>query len=477
MTIPGSDTFPGLLTLPGVFGLSWPPPGPIGLSVAHRPSVGVSVARKGSVPPMMPWRPRVSSEVDFPFAVSVEAVVSLSVMVDIPVPFGVSYVADATGGSVHIDALIDVSFNSAAVESPALNVPVPFENTVAASTVMTLNPVTDSRINKSGTQSLPSSNVWHQVTGFVVDSGYPGTTLTSNGIGVSGFGQARLSAGVAWSSVNGNRQCRVKVNGAVVATSAVSTGTPSISDFELELAGGDVVTLEAYTTTSFSAYRSIAAAGTFLQINAVVPLVLRASDDFNRPNGALGSNWTTTGGGTLNIANGRINGVGTPSTPLSYAWWHEPMPSNTQVVRAVMRWDGYDPEHSACGLVVRANPFITPSNPGTQYGVQFSWTRGIMALYYEDYDATNGYVPVTGTAQYVNTTKFPEGAIVELRAEGNLYTARMNGQIMLQGTVENGVIPFSNRHVGLTIQDDSAVTNGGGPPGRLDNFEAWTPEV
>ncbi len=153
------------------------------------------------------------------------------------------------------------------------------------------------------------------------------------------------------------------------------------------------------------------------------------------------------------------------------------MPSNTQVVRAVMRWDGYDPEHSACGLVVRANPFITPSNPGTQYGVQFSWTRGIMALYYEDYDATNGYVPVTGTAQYVNTTKFPEGAIVELRAEGNLYTARMNGQIMLQGTVENGVIPFSNRHVGLTIQDDSAVTNGGGPPGRLDNFEAWTPEV
>lgn len=477
MTLPGFDTFPGWLTFPGVFGLSWPPPGPIGVSVAHRPTVGVSVAPRGSVPPMMPWRPLVPAEVDVPFTVAVDAVAAINVTVDIPVPFEVAYVADAVGGSVRIDTTVEFTFESSAVEVPAVSVAVPFENTVDVATSMKLNPVTNARINKSGTQSLPSSNVWHPVTSFTVDSGYPGTTLSSNGIVVSGFGPARLNAAVAWSSANGSRQCRIKVNGEVVAVSAASTGAPSITDFEWELAGGDVVTLEAFTTTSFSSYRTVAAAGTFLQVNAVVPLVLRASDNFNRPNGSLGSNWSTTGGGTLNIVNGRLNGVGTPSVPLSYAWWHEPMPSNTQVVRAVVRWDGYNPEHSASGLVVRANPFITPSNPGTQYGVQFSWTRGIMALYYEDYDAQNGYVPVTGTAQYVSTSKFPEGAIVELRAEGNLYTARMNGQIMLQGTVENGVIPFSNRYVGLTIQDDSAVANGGEPPGRLDDFEAWTPEV
>ncbi|MCQ4136685.1 hypothetical protein NOT90_18740 [Rhodococcus rhodochrous] len=426
---------------------------------------------------MMPWRPRVPVDVDIPFTVVVDAVAAINVLVDIPIPFGVSYLADAVGGSVHIEAPVTFGYDASAAMVPALSVAVPFENHVDVATTMQLNPVTDARINKSGTQSLSTSNSWHQVTGFAADSGYPGTTLSSHSIVVAGFGTARLSAAVAWSTANGNRQCRIKVNGNVVAVSTSTTGTPSISNIEVELVAGDVVTLEAYTTTSFSAYRTIAVAGTFLQINAVVPLVLRASDDFNRPNGSLGSNWTTTGGGTLNIANNHLNGVGTPSTPLSYAWWHEPMPSNTQVVRAVVRWDGMDPEHSACGVVVRANPSGTPTAPGRQFGVQFSWTRSIMALYFEDYNAPNGFTPVTGVAQYVSTSKFPEGAVVELRAEGNLYTARMNGTIMLQGTVENGVIPFSNRYVGLTIQDDSAVANGGGPPGRLDDFEAWTPEV
>ncbi|WP_407108236.1 hypothetical protein [Rhodococcus aetherivorans] len=238
--------------------------------------------------------------------------------------------------------------------------------------------------------------------------------------------------------------------------------------------------MQGFTNSSFFS-RNVVKGGvnTYLTLVPVVPLVQRAADTFDAGpgglTGPLSQDWVTTGGGTLDRVNGRLNGVGTPSVPLSYAWWDEPMPSDTQVVRAVMRWDGYDPEHSACGLVVRANPFVTPSNPGTENGVQFSWTRGIMALYYEDYDAANGFVPVTGTAQYVNTSKFPEGALVELRAEGNLYTARVNGTIMLQGTVENSVIPFSNRYVGLTIQDDSAVQNGGGPPGRLDDFQALTP--
>lgn len=335
-------------------------------------------------------------------------------------------------------------------------------------------PIVPARINKSGTQSLGGTG-WYQVTGFVVDSGYPNTTLSNNAIVVEGKGPAKLSAAVAWSAANGNRSCRIKVNDTIVSTSAATTGTPSITDFEINLEPGDLVTLEAQTSTLFSAYRTIAASGTFLQIAPSLILRTRAFDDFDRPDGPLGPNWITTGGGTLDIVNGHINGVGTPSVPLSYAWWHEPMPSDTQVVRAVMRWDGYNPEHSACGLVVRADPSGTPTAPGRQFGVQFSWTRGIMALYYEDFNAPNGFTPVTGVAQYVTTSKFPEGADIELRAEGNLYTATMNGAIMLQGTVENNIIPFSNRHVGLTIQDDSAVQGGGEPPGRLDDFEALTP--
>lgn len=339
-------------------------------------------------------------------------------------------------------------------------------------TAVTLKPA---GILKSGTQSLTSSNAWHQVTGWVVDSTYPDTALSSNAIVVDGGGDAVLSAAVAWSNANGNRQCRIKVNGTVVVTSTATTGTPTIADFETALAPGDLVTLEAYTTTGFSAYRAIAVSGTFLRIAAVVPLFLRAADGFDG-DGPLSSNWIPTGGGVLTRVNGRLDGTNTPSVPLSYVWWHEPMPSDTQQVEAVVRWDGRDPEHSATGLVVRADPFQDPvTNPGAQFGVQFSWTRGIMALYYEDYDQPNGFVPVTGVPQYVNTSKFPEGAVVTLRAEGNLYTARVNGVIMLQGTVANSVIPFSRRYVGATIQNDELVAGGGGPPGRLDDFKALTP--
>ncbi len=346
-----------------------------------------------------------------------------------------------------------------------------------------------SGMDKSGNFPLPA-NAWTTIPSWAIRSGFPDTVIVSNGIEVPAgvevtiSGQARFGAN---DSFGGNNMgIRVMADGVMIGTAA---GTPGNSNtatlvpftWKNETAGPVLITVEGFSsTTSFS--RNVVQGGvnTYLTLVPVVQLIERAADNFNDgPGGSTGplsANWFTTGGGTLDRVNGRLNGVGTPSVPLSYAWWHEPMPSDTQVVRAVVRWDGYDPEHSACGLVVRANPFQDPvTNPGTQFGVQFSWTRSIMALYYEDYDAPNGFVPVTGTAQYVNTSKFPEGAIVELRAEGNLYTARVNGTIMLQGTVENNAIPFSNRYVGLTIQDDSQVAGGGGPPGRLDDFQALTP--
>lgn len=345
-----------------------------------------------------------------------------------------------------------------------------------------------SGMDKSGNFSL-SANTWTTVPAWTIRTGFPDTVIVSNGIEVPAgaeviiSGQARFGAADA---IQGNGMgMRVMAGSTLIGTVAYTPGngnTATLAPFEWknETGAPALITVQGFANSTFFS-RNVIQGGvnTFLTLVPVIPLVERAADSFdNGPGGSTGplsSNWVTTGGGVLDRVNGHLNGVGTPSVPLSYAWWHQPMPSDTQVVRAVMRWDGYNPEHSACGLVVRANPFVTPSNPGTENGVQFSWTRGIMALYYEDYDATNGFVPVTGVPQYVTTTKFPEGALVELRAEGNLYTARVNGVIMLQGTVANNVIPFSNRHVGLTIQDDSAVSGGGGPPGRLDDFQALTP--
>jgi len=341
-----------------------------------------------------------------------------------------------------------------------------------------------SGMNKSSNYTLPSLNTWHTVPSWTVRADYPDTVITTDGILVPNGVEVTISGQLTWGatdSFSGNTM-RMRVMAGTTQLATANTGSNSsvsaLAPFtwKNETGAPALVTVQAYSTSS-SFSRNVVTGGvnSFLTVVPIIPLVLRASDGFDRPNGALGSNWVTTGGGTLNIVDGHLNGVGTPSVPLSYAWWHEPMPSDTQVVRAVVRWDGYDPEHSACGVVVRANPNGTPTAPGRQFGVQFSWTRSIMALYYEDFNAQNGFTPVTGVAAYVNTSKFPEGALIELRAEGNLYTARMNGTIMLQGTVPTTVIPFSNRWVGLTIQDDSAVSGGGGPPGRLDDFQALTP--
>lgn len=343
-----------------------------------------------------------------------------------------------------------------------------------------------SGMDKSGTFSLSSLSTWQTVPGWTARAGFPDTVIASDGIEIPPGIEVTIAGQLTYGSTdsfsgNGMRM-RVLAGSTVIGGEAGTPGNSAVAaltpfTWKNETSSPVRLTVQGYTNSSLSNRRVVqAGGGSYLTVTPVVPLVLRASDDFDRPDGPLGSDWVTTGGGTLDIVNGRINGVGTPSVPLSYAWWHQPMPSDTQVVRAVVRWDGYDPEHSACGLVVRANPYQNPvTNPGAQFGVQFSWTRNIMALYYEDYDATNGFVPATGVAQYVSTSKFPEGAVVELRAEGNLYTARVNGTIMLQGTVENSAIPFSNHYVGLTIQDDSAVSGGGGPPGRIDDFQAFTP--
>jgi len=197
--------------------------------------------------------------------------------------------------------------------------------------------------------------------------------------------------------------------------------------------------------------------------------VLVASDNFDT---ALGSNWISKGGGQLYVnGQGYVSGVGTPSEPMSYIFWKNPVPGDSQIVEATVRWNGNDPGHSAAAVVLRANPANMPSAGAS--GVQFWFVNNLMGILYEDPNAPNGFVPATGTSDYVSTTKFPEGARIRLRADGNTYTAYMNGAIVLQGTVPTSVVPTSNRYVGIMIQDDSGVSGGGQPPACLDNWAAY----
>jgi hypothetical protein len=198
-----------------------------------------------------------------------------------------------------------------------------------------------------------------------------------------------------------------------------------------------------------------------------------ASDDFN--DGSL--DWRLAGGGQIYIdAQGELSGVGTPSDPGSYAFHPTESPGQTQEVEATVRWNGRSPAHSATGLIVRADAERVGNTNGPlgAAGVQFSWTDSVMVIAYFDPSAPNGYRFAQGTWGLTRTAKFPEGSRVKFRAEGNVYTAYLDGRQILRGTVPTNHVPLTHNDVGVTIQDDSQVTHtdGGQPPGDLDDFVA-----
>lgn len=462
----------------------WPPTGIVSSSVNRVPARTVSVARRGSVPYRVPWRPRVTREA--PFRLNADVNYSMIATAEVAAPFGFDSGVEfeVTGGSVGVTREAPFRFGADLEFGQSYPVEAPFGFGGEVEWEIAPAYFPSSGMDKSSNQTI-SINTWVPITSWAIRSGYPETVIVTNGIEVPNGVEVSISGQLTYNyqdSFSGNgMRMRVMAGANQIGSVGSTAGNGTVAaltpfTWKNETGSPQLVTVQGYSTSSsFGRNVIVGGVNSYLVLEYVAPLKLRASDDFNRANGPLGPNWITTGGGTLNIVDGHLNGVGTPSVPLSYAWWHEPMQSETQVVRAVMRWDGYDPEHSACGLVVRANPSGTPTAPGREFGVQFSWTRGIMALYYEDFNAPNGFTPVTGVPSYVSTSKFPEGALVELTAAGNLYTASVNGVVMLQGTVADSIIPFSNDVVGLTIQDDSQVSGGGEPPGRLDDFQAFTP--
>ncbi len=198
-------------------------------------------------------------------------------------------------------------------------------------------------------------------------------------------------------------------------------------------------------------------------------MALLFAEDFNRTGPSLGANWMkpAASGGTLVISGNEISGVGTPSVPVSFAMWRMPGPVASQAVRARVRWNGRDPAHSAASVCVRAN-IDTGHN-----GVHFWFVRDLMGICIYDDAYPNGFLAATGTADYVSTTKFAEGAWIHLEAEGTVYTALVNNIPVLQGTFTTAQVPLTNRCYGVQIQDDSAVSGGGEPPANLDDVEGY----
>lgn len=207
-----------------------------------------------------------------------------------------------------------------------------------------------------------------------------------------------------------------------------------------------------------------------------------AADDFNRTD--LGPNWITRGGGTAYLTDGGVDGTGLNQYAQSYLYWSQPAPTHVQSSSAVVRWAGRDPAHAAFGVTVRANPDLMAINgayaPGTAgprgaAGVTFWAVNNLMGIMYEDPSASPAFRPAVGTQAYTSTTKFPEGAVMELvvteGTNGNdVYTAYVNGKQVMQGTVSTSIVPRTQHYVGLETSDDI-----GDHPPLLDNFVAKVP--
>ncbi len=284
----------------------------------------------------------------------------------------------------------------------------------------------------------------------------------------------------AYSEVLCMSTCSINSNATTLATTWSSPATEILDSRLYTSAATWMVSHSAAyhqqsTSGSSQTYSATPSASTFQRVTAAIVInsvgrtVLEASDDFNRA--SLGSNWTTAGGGTLFInAQQYISGVGTPSTPMSYAFWGVPVSSDNQIVEATLRWNGNDPAHSAVAVVCRANPANMPTDGAS--GVQFWNVNDLMGLLYET--STGGFVAATGTADYISTTKFPEGARLRIAASGNTYSGYVNGKLIVQGAVSTSTVPTTAHYVGVMIQDDSAVSGGGQPPACLVDFAAYT---
>lgn len=195
--------------------------------------------------------------------------------------------------------------------------------------------------------------------------------------------------------------------------------------------------------------------------------VVVGSDDFNRT--ALGSNWSLYGGGQMYLVNNQISAVGTPSEPISFAFYNTPAATGTQEVSATIHWNGRNPAHSSMSVALRADP------ASHNAGVHFWFVNNLMGIGRYNWEGTE-YYPATSAPYIYNWAKFPEGTRITLKAvpsgTSTTYTAYASGYpfALAQGTLPNTEVPLTNAYGGVHGEDDSGVSGGGEPPANLDNF-------
>jgi hypothetical protein len=232
---------------------------------------------------------------------------------------------------------------------------------------------------------------------------------------------------------------------------AAGLGAPQLKLSATNGAGTDSLVMPTATANRTQSFPD--ATGTFLLDNTLLlqpTLAAPAYDEFNRTNGAIGSNWTVTQGG-LNVSSHAI--VGTGSTDNS-AFWNATTFSPDQFSQITI------PTATTANKVfvrLSANGNGYACGPGGARVVLQKYTRGVSSNL-----TTASYTPVAGDTW-------------RLEVFGTTFTCYRNGAVIL--TANNS--SFATGQPGINTFDTSATADnwsGGNVHAipRVDSEQDWT---
>lgn len=105
-------------------------------------------------------------------------------------------------------------------------------------------PFTPQGIAKSGAQGT-SSGSWTKVTGWLAHATYPATVVTSDGITITPGAGCTITGQVTWGGAASGNQCRILVDGVVVASSGTGTQVVQTSYVLPSSGTAQLITMEA----------------------------------------------------------------------------------------------------------------------------------------------------------------------------------------------------------------------------------------
>lgn len=237
---------------------------------------------------------------------------------------------------------------------------------------------------KNGDQGPITQNVWTLVAAWSV--GNADTIISGEGLVAPESGLHVITESAEWSNASDGKNWRILVNGSIVLTgTAVSAQLIIQNIFSLTLNQGDIVTLELWTSSGFTARRTIkGGANTFLQL--VPPTIWKLGNAV----------------GAMRVADGSINST---SPVKSTGWSADPAREFSQVVDNALLMPKSGNVWFAFQFYYKwgwtGNLNVAAYVNGVQRGPTFTWNNTNSSA---DNIPWYGYIPITVT----------EGETVEL---------------------------------------------------------------